>query len=180
MPDSEFQNIGADAIDPNAKWDKFNLWFDKSKDRFLWKKPDASWSAKKKDLIKIQLGTQYGLSDLAERDEKGRVIDEKSELDYLLGHAMTYKEGRLTLGGLSGHEAAVETTAEGDSYLIEKSAQWVSPVKGEWETIKTFLHQVFGEEQLVFILGWLAYSVRCYYGKNYAAMPAMILAGPKK
>lgn len=99
MPDSEFEDIGADAIDPTAKWDKYHLWFDKSKDRFLWKKPDGSWSAKKKDLINIELGTQYGLSDLAERDEKGQVIDEKSELDYLLGHAMTYKEVKFTLGG---------------------------------------------------------------------------------
>jgi hypothetical protein len=90
------------------------------------------------------------------------------------------KEVKFTLGGLSGHEAGIEKTAEGDSYLIERSAQWVKPVKGERETIKTFLNELFGEEQLVFILGWLAYSARCYYGKNYSAMPALILAGPKK
>lgn len=56
----------------------------------------------------------------------------------------------------------------------------MTPIKGDWSTIKIYLTQLFGEEQLVYVLGLLAYAVRDYYDKNYAPRPAMVLAGPKK
>ena len=144
------------------------------------KLPDGSWLSAKKDLTKINLGTHYGLSDNAEKDEKGRVVDENSEIDYALSHAMIHKKLEFTLRGLSGHEAGIEITIDGATYLIESSAKWVTPVKGDWLTVKLYLNQLFGEEQLVYVLCLLAYAVRDYHNKNYAPRPAMVLAGPKK
>ena len=128
--------------------------------------PDGSWLSAKRDLTTINLGAYYGLSAYVEKDEKGRVIDENSEIHYALSHAMMHKKLEFTLRGLSGHDAGIEITVDGATYLIERSANWVTPVKGDWLTIKLYLNQLFGEEQLVYVLGLLAYAVRDYYEKK--------------
>jgi hypothetical protein len=165
---------------PRAKYEESDLWYDKGREKFVMKLPDDSWLSAKKDLTKINLGRHYGLTDHAEKDEKGRVTDENSEIDYALSGAMIHRKLEFTLRGLSGHEAGIENTIEGATYLIERSANWVTPVKGDWLTIKLYLNQLFGEEQLVYVLGLLTYAIRDYYEENRTSRPAMVLAGPKK
>jgi hypothetical protein len=174
------EKLKQDASKIVPVYDPSHLWYDKSTEKFVLKLPDGSWLSVKERLTRVNLATYYLLSDKERKDDKGCVIDENSAIDYALGHAMRHKKLEFTLRGLSGHEAGIEISIEGGTYLIESSAKWVLPIKGDWLTIKTYLKQLFGEEQLVYVLGLLAYAVRDYYDKNYAPRPAMVLAGPKK
>jgi hypothetical protein len=174
------EKVKEDALKNLNIYDPNHLWYDKSKEKFVMKLPDGSWLSVKERLTRVNLATYYHLSNKERKDDKGCLIDENSAIDYALGHAMRHNKLEFTLRGLAGHEAGIEISIEGASYLVESSAKWVTPIKGDWSTIKRFLEQLFGEEQLIYVLGLLAYAVRDYYNKNYAPRPAMVLAGPKK
>ena len=174
------EDTGEDFFKPATGFEQYNVWYVKSKEKFLWCAPDKTWSTLSADMVKEQLRVVYGLEESIPKDEKGRPIDNKSEVEAVVSDAIQNRRVDFNLRGLAGHEAGIEELPDGTTYMIERSGRWVEPEKGDWSPIERLINGLFREGQAEHVLGNLCIWVRDYYGHDYAPRPTMVFAGPKK
>jgi len=175
-----FEDTGEDFFKAATGFDAYNVWYVKSKEKFLWCAPDDTWSLLAAAMLKEQLRVVYGLKKSIPKDENGIPTDNKSEVEMVVSDAIQNRRVDFNLRGLAGHEAGIEQLPDGTTYMIERSGRWVEPVKGDWSPIERFINGMFREGQAEFILGNLCIWVRDYYERDYAPRPTMVFAGPKK
>jgi hypothetical protein len=174
------EDTGEDFFKPATAFDQYNVWYVKSKEKFLWCAPDNTWSLLSAAMLKEQLRVVYGLERSIPRDENGKPTDNKSEVETVISDAIQNRRVDFNLRGLAGHEAGIEQLPDGTTYMIERSGRWVEPKKGDWSPIERLINGLFREGQAEHVLGNLCIWVRDYYGHDYAPRPAMVVAGPKK
>jgi hypothetical protein len=174
------EDTGEDFFKPATGFDQYNVWYVKSKEKFLWCAPDNTWSTLSAAMLKEQLRVVYGLERSIPRDETGKPTDNKSEVEAVVSDAIQNRRVDFNLRGLAGHEAGIEELPDGTTYMIERSGRWVEPEKGDWSPIEQLINGLFREGQAEHVLGNLCIWVRDYYGRDYAPRPTMVFAGPKK
>jgi hypothetical protein len=174
------EDTGEDFFKTTTGFDRYNVWYVKSKEKFLWCGPDNTWSLLSTPMVKEQLRVVYGLKREIPRDETGKPTDNKSEVETVVSDAIQNRRVDFNLRGLAGHEAGVEQLPDGTTYMIERSGRWVEPEKGDWSPIERLINGLFREGQAEYVLGNLCIWVRDYYAHDYAPRPAMVFAGPQK
>ena len=75
------EDTGEDFFKGATRFDEYNIWFVKSKEKFLWCAPDNTWSLLSAAMLKEQLRVVYGLEKSIPKDEKGIPTDNKSEVE---------------------------------------------------------------------------------------------------
>lgn len=174
------EDTGEDFFKAATRFDRYNVWFVKSKEKFLWHAPDQTWSLLSADMLKEQLRVVYGLERSIPKDKNGIPTDNKSEVEIVVSDAIQNRRVDFNLRGLAGHEAGIEQLPDGTTYMIERSGRWVEPVKGDWSSIERLINGMFREGQAEYVLGNLCIWVRDYYNHDYTPRPTMVFAGPKK
>jgi hypothetical protein len=174
------EDTGEDFFKAATAFNQYNVWFVKSKEKFLWCAPDNTWSLLSAAMLKEQLRVVYGLKKSIPKDENGIPTDNKSEVEMVVSDAIQNRRVDFNLRGLAGHEAGIEQLPDGTTYMIERSGRWVEPVKGDWSSTERLINGMFRESQAEYVLGNLSIWVRDYYNHDYAPRPTMVFAGPKK
>jgi hypothetical protein len=174
------EDTGEDFFKAATGFDQYNVWYVKSKEKFLWRAPDNTWSLLSAAMLKEQLRVVYGLEEEIPKDENGKPIDNKSEVEAVVSDAIQNRRVDFTLRGLAGHEAGIEELPDGTTYMIERSGRWVEPVKGDWSPMERLINGMFRQGQAEYVLGNLCIWVHDYYNHDYAPRPTMVFAGPKK
>jgi hypothetical protein len=174
------EDTGEDFFKAATGFDQYNVWYVKSKEKFLWCAPDNTWSLLAAAMLKEQLRVVYGLKNSIPEDENGIPTDNKSEVEMVASDAIQNRRVDFNLRGLAGHEAGIEQLPDGTAYMIERSGRWVEPVKGDWSPIERLINGMFREGQAEYVLGNLCIWMRDYYERDYAPRPTMVFAGPKK
>lgn len=67
---------------------------------------------------------------------------------------------------LAGHKAGIFATADGRKILVPRSAKLIVPVRGLFPNLTTLHEELFGAEQLPYVLGWLKCAVEDMYSLN--------------
>jgi hypothetical protein len=81
-------DTGEDFFKAATGFDQYNIWFVKSKEKFLWHAPDNTWSLLSAAMLKEQLRVVYGLEAGIPRDKTGKPIDNKSEVETVVSDAI--------------------------------------------------------------------------------------------
>jgi len=110
------EDTGEDFFKAATKFDQYNVWYVKSKEKFLWHAPDKTWSLLSAAMLKVQLRVVHGLKKSIPKDEKGRPIDNKSEVEAVVSDAIQNRRVDFNLRGLAGHEAGIEELPDGTTY----------------------------------------------------------------
>jgi hypothetical protein len=121
------EDTGEDFFKAETGSDRYNVWFVKSKEKFLWCAPDKTWSLLSERMLKEQLRVVYGLEDQNPKDEKGNPLDNKSEVETVVSDAIQNRRVDYNLRALAGHEAGIERLPDGATYMIERSGRWLEP-----------------------------------------------------
>ncbi len=58
------EDTGEDFSKAATGFDQYNVWFVKSKEKFLWHAPDNTWSLLSAAMLKVQLCVVYGLQEV--------------------------------------------------------------------------------------------------------------------
>jgi hypothetical protein len=174
------EDTGEDFFKPATGFDRYNVWYVKSKEKFLWHAPDNTWSSLSAAMLKEQLRVVYGLESEIPKDKNGKPTDNKSQVEIVVSDAIQNRRVDFNLRGLAGHEAGIEQLPDGTTYMIERSGRWLEPVKGDWSPIERLINGMFRDRQAEYVLGNLCIWVRDYYNHDYAPRPTMVFAGPKK
>src|SRR4029077_18996630 len=101
------EDTGEDFFKATTRFDEYNVWYVKSKEKFLWHAPDNTWSLLSPDMLKEQLRVVYGLKRKIPKDENGIPTDNKSEVEMVVSDAIQNRRVDFDLRGLAGHEAAI-------------------------------------------------------------------------
>lgn len=103
---------------------------------------------------------------------------ELSEVDSML--LRIQEENRVDTAISLGWEEPGVQLINGRKVLVENGCTKISPVKGEWRELQTYLQRLFGtEEQLQYYLAWQATGTRgFYFAETRRYGQCLILAGP--
>lgn len=145
--------------------------FDRSSSRFFIESEDKKeWSPVLTDSVRTYLASK-GLSAKRTKSNGPSEVDLKV-LELQRENTVDYA------GELAGHGPGLVRTGEA-SFLVTRGANLVKPVQGEWETLKKFMVNLFGdEEQLHYFYSWARVAVCARQSNVIIPGQAVILAGP--
>ena len=78
---------------------------------------------------------------------------------------------------LSGHRAG-PIKVDGSWMLVTKSPNPVQPVAGDWPVLRQLLQNMFGDEQLPYLYGWMKSAMDSFLNQRWAQAQALAMAGP--
>jgi hypothetical protein len=93
-----------------------------------------------------------------------------------LNHIVTYQNVALA-GTLAGYPVGVYRVGPHTLILVTTSPEFIDPVPGDCQTIMTLLRQQLGEEQLLYMLGWLKVGINSVKTHQHMPGQALVLCG---
>jgi len=159
----EDSSAGVKSRDPKG------IYYDTHAGRYWFRLGDGYWIQQSCDDIR-RLLTTYGISSLrlkgnpSDCDREIQRVVEQQHVDYA--------------GALAGHRAGFYDQC-GRRILVTSSPKIISPVKGEWPTIRTILTGLLGEIQLPFFLAWLKVAYESLSSGRLRTGQTVALVGPR-
>lgn len=161
--------------------EELKLWWENGEGQsWLIENDDKTWSSwpetKVKHLMRSLPGRMIAL--------KARDGERIGEVDRVFLHVMKTRRVELAMPALAGHKAGIHDLW-GQRVLVKTSPRLVTPVKGDWPTIKALVEGLLdGEqhEQSGYFYAWLKIAVDTLYNGgpgNFRPGQCLIFAGPR-
>jgi len=81
-------------------------------------------------------------------------------------------------GALAGYKEGL--LVQGDKrILVTSSPKFIAPVPGNWDMLRGILENMFGNEQLLYVYGWIKIALAMFAAQSWMAGQALVLCGPK-
>jgi hypothetical protein len=116
------------------------------------------------------------LTEGAAMAELARLDVPKEERSQLL-HAVRRHYSVDYAGPLAGYKSGIYTML-GSKVLVTRSPIIIKPEKGSWATLHKLLDNMFGSEQLSYVLGWIKRAYEALASGRHRPGPAFAMVGP--
>lgn len=139
------------------------LYFDHHRNRYWIKNPNGHWCELDKDDACIQVSDNTIYSK--RHSVPQAIIDARMfrSVDFA-GAVGGYSEGLLLQG--SAH------------ILVTSSPKFITPCSGNWDMLRGILVNMFGYEQLPYVLGWIKLALEMFKRGEWMAGQVLVLCGP--
>lgn len=145
---------------------------------FWYRSPGNVWFARDSSGVYRDYPLSHVRAELLQGGLRGSVHqgESLSPLDRML--LAIRKENVVSWAGeLAGFKLGVHQVCD-EKILVTRSAKWIEPRKGEWETLRPFLAELLGD-QVLWFYAWCKSALRALYaGPPFRRGQALALAGP--
>jgi hypothetical protein len=153
-----------------SKDNRFKIFYNSSGKGFLAPDNRNGWIPLSETQVKRLLKSK----GLVSSTQKGDLI---SETDSELIMIQTTQNVDYA-GPLAGHYAGM-LEIENRRILVTESPRLIEPKEGDWNTIKTIITGLFGEEQLPYFIGWVKVAYESLRAGKRTPGQAVAIAGPR-
>lgn len=81
-------------------------------------------------------------------------------------------------GSLAGYRTGFYSIS-GKRILVRDSPVFIQSAKGEWPILRGILFRMLGEDQILYLIGWLKVAIEALYNSHLRPGQALVLAGPR-
>lgn len=149
----------------------FKAYYDSGK-KCIWIQNDrGQWIEVGVDMLRLKL-KEAGFSS-SKRDKTQKHL---TQIDAFISSLVSTWDVSYA-GPLAGYEPGI--IEQGNArILVTQGPNLITPEKGEWPLLKQLLQNLLGDEQLVFLYGWLQQGLRGLYEGTHKKGQCLVIAGP--
>src|SRR5271165_1693831 len=109
---------------------------------------------------------------------RGKCIDDEclSQVDVLLSNLQRCNNIDYA-GSLAGYKTGFYQIS-GKRILVRDSPVFIQAAEGNWSMLAGIIFRMLGEEQALYLFGWLKIAIEALYNGHFRPGQALVLAGP--